>query len=557
MNLKRLLAGVLACRIVGGALPAVVETADKAVITANAEATVPSNLTLVGKGSEGDFSCNYYSDGSLLIDGYDGKESVVTIPESINGKKVRSFLVDFYYFGITITDVYVPGSVALLGNNTTYKVDEAIEKMKSNGITLHIVGDIPDTPEPDKVPYTYKTLNDGTIEITGWDRTATEAVIPSEVNGIAVTSIGFFAFSRCTELLKITIPDSVKSIDDSAFYYCENLTSVTIPNSVTSIDSEAFRYCHSLTEVNIPDSVTEIGGEVFKDTPWLESKQAENPLVIVNGILIDGTTCTGDVVIPDNVTSICHSAFSSCSGLTSIIIPDGVTSIDNGTFHGCYNLTSVIISDSVTSIKNWAFECCSSLTEITIPNSVTSIGMAAFNECKSLTEITIPNSVTSIGTVAFSQCTEFKKINILNPNCEIADSGTTFFNGYDDAFNYTGLYFNGTIYGYEGSTAQAYAEKHGRNFVSLGEAPEKSSETGDIDGDGKIDSSDASIALSEYSLLSTGKEGNFSESQKKLADLNKDGTIDASDASLILAYYSYAATSGTDSIDVFLEKQGY
>ena len=80
--------------------------------------------------------------------------------------------------------------------------------------------------------------------------------IPSTINGYSVTSIGRYAFSDCSELTSVTIPDSVTSIGSSAFYNCSGLTSVTIPNSVTSIGGEAFSGCSGLTSVTIPDSVT-------------------------------------------------------------------------------------------------------------------------------------------------------------------------------------------------------------------------------------------------------------------------------------------------------------
>ena len=184
-------------------------------------------------------------------------------------------------------------------------------------------------------------------------------VIPEEVTYMnrtrSVTSIGQNAFSDCSALTSITIPNSVTSIGESAFRGCSGLTSVTIPNSVTSIGGGAFEECSRLTSVTIPNSVTSIG----------------------------------------------VGAFSGCKSLTSVTIPNSVTSIQYGAFRGCSGLTSVTIPNSVTSIGSAAFEYCTGLTSITIPNSVTSIGGGAFRDCKNLTSVTIPNSVTSIGNEAF------------------------------------------------------------------------------------------------------------------------------------------------------------
>lgn len=114
----------------------------------------------------------------------------------------------------------------------------------------------------------------------------------------------------------------------------------------------SFRGCSKLTDITIPESITYIGKEAFSFTPWLKARQAENPLVIVNHIVVDGQTCTGDVVIPDGVTDIANYAFSSDFGLvtacstqmTSVTIPDSVTRIGSSAFSGCKGLRRVKLS---------------------------------------------------------------------------------------------------------------------------------------------------------------------------------------------------------------------
>ena len=89
-----------------------------------------------------------------------------------------------------------------------------------------------------------------------------DVVIPSTIDGTAVTTIGDNAFSN-KSLQSVTIPNSVTSIGDLAFYK-NSLTSVTIPNSVTSIGDWAFSD-NSLTSVTIPNSVTSIGELAFRN----------------------------------------------------------------------------------------------------------------------------------------------------------------------------------------------------------------------------------------------------------------------------------------------------
>ena len=221
----------------------------------------------------------------------------------------------------------------------------------------------------------------------------------------------------------------------SPAYDNENIKKVVIEDGVTSIGEYAFSGCRSLTDITIPGSVTSIGDSAFQNTTWLKNKQNESPLVIVNGILIDGRTCSGEVTIPNNVTSIGNYAFYECTGLTSIEIPEGVKSIGANAFSDCTGLTSITIPKSVTSIGDEAFSGTPWLTnkqqdnplvivngilidgttcsgEVTIPYGVTSIGNFAFYNCTGLTSISIPKSVTSIGTYTFSGCGNLTEITV-------------------------------------------------------------------------------------------------------------------------------------------------
>ncbi len=139
------------------------------------------------------------------------------------------------------------------------------------------------------------------------------------------------------------------------------------------------------------------------------------------------TSKSGEFVIPASiahdgseyaVTSIGYSAFSNCSGLTSVEIPRSVTSIGDYAFEICSGLTSVEIPGSLTEIGSWAFYGCTGLISIEIPSSVASIGSAAFRYCTGLISIEIPSSVTSIGDNPFSGCRSLTEIDVDadNPN---------------------------------------------------------------------------------------------------------------------------------------------
>lgn len=164
--------------------------------------------------------------------------------------------------------------------------------------------------------FKYKLYSNGDAEITKYTGRDSKLTVPETLAGHKVLRIGVSAFSDCSNLTSITIPDSVTSIGVCAFYHCSNLTSISIPDSVTCIDEHAFYYCSNLTSITIPDSAASIGRFAFYSCNNLTS-----------------------IIIPDSVTSIGEHAFSWCDSLTSITIPDSVTSIGVGAFSYCAKLT--------------------------------------------------------------------------------------------------------------------------------------------------------------------------------------------------------------------------
>ena len=331
--------------------------------------------------------------------------------------------------------------------------------------------------------FQYSVLDDGTVEITGYNGSAEKVDIPAEIDGKSVTSIGNRAFNGCTSLTSITIPNSVTEIGSGAFSSCTSLTSIKIPDSVMQIGDYVFVGCTNLIEIQvetdnkfyssdkgvlfnknkteiicypagikdtiylIPSSVTSIGKRAFQNCSNLINIKIPDRVSYIGSIAFADCTSLTSITIPNSVTSLGNSAFSGCASLTSITIPDSVTSISGGAFGNCTSLTSITIPDSVTSIggnafsntallKNqttsekyvgkWVIDCDDDAKSVTIKNGTVGIADFAFYDCPSLTSVTIPNSVTSMGEQAFGECVSLLGITIPNGMTSIDEN--TFYN---------------------------------------------------------------------------------------------------------------------------------
>ena len=409
--------------------------------------TIPASVTTVGpnpfrvpKLKLCNQSTHFYVEDNVLFTAdkkhliaYCSRQTSYSIPNSVTS------IGDSAFSGCSrLTSLTIPDTVTSIGDSAFKGCSSLTSLTIPNSVTS--IGDSAfwncKSLTSLTIPESVSSIGDSAFYLC---ESLTSLTIPD-----SVTSIGDSAFDTCSSLISLTIPNSVTSIGDWAFIGCSSLTSLTIPNSVTSIGMGAFSWCSSLTSLTIPDSVTSIGKRAFAGCsrltmltiPSSVTTIGSNPFVKLKVQLNnesshfyveDNVLFTADksqliaycsrqtsYSIPNSVTTIGDSAFSSCESLTTLTIPNSVTSIGNSAFSSCESLTSLTIPDSVTAIGDSAFDKCKSLTSLTIPNSVTAIGDSAFWNCSSLTSLTIPDSVTSIGDSAFSYCSSLTTLTIPN-----------------------------------------------------------------------------------------------------------------------------------------------
>ena len=223
----------------------------------------------------------------------------------------------------------------------------------------------------------------------------------------------------------------MKTIGDCAFSSCSKLNSITLPNSVTTIKDDAFRSCSSLTSITIPGSVNNIGYHAFADCEGLTSVIISSPFKSIPSGAFSGCDNLSSLTIPSSLISIGSEALRFCKKLNKIYITDleawcniefdsSVWGYDTEPFDEGFHLfinekeiKDLIIPSSITNIKDYVFKRCSGLTSVKIPNSVTIIGNSAFMDCNNLTQITIGNGIKKIGWMAFAKCSELKDVYCL------------------------------------------------------------------------------------------------------------------------------------------------
>lgn len=205
---------------------------------------------------------------------------------------------------------------------------------------------------PSESAFTWEDT-DGGVMLTGYTGEDTAIIIPEQLGGMDVVSIGSNVFTNVA-VTGVKIPDTVVAIEERAFFYCTTLVEIQLGNSVESIGNEAFEGCVALATVQLDDRLQTIGEMAFGMCASLK-----------------------EIVLPNGLQEICGGAFGS-SGLERITIPGTVGTIGKQAFTTCSSLSEVVIEDGVKSIEGKAFEDCDALVRVEIPESVENFGYAVF-----------------------------------------------------------------------------------------------------------------------------------------------------------------------------------
>ena len=342
-----------------------------------------------------------------------------------------------------------------------------------------------DAPKPSE-GLSFVSNGNGTCYISGVGECSDKNIIIPEYSpeGLKVVAIGKKAFSNAysvetvvipatvericedafsyTYITSVTIPNSVKQIDNYAFYGCLYLESVTIPGSVEFLGESVFENCRYLEEViieegvkslalytfkncvnlktvNLPDSLVSIGNLAFRDAGityttldgckylgneanpyrWLIGvvDSSQNTFTIspdtkfIGENAFYGTKLTS-IELPEGLLGIDLGAFSGCTGINAIVLPESLEFIGRSAFNGCTYLKSIVFPENLKQIDFRAFYKCTSLSEVTFGSGLREIGIEAFSTCTSLTSVSLPDGLEILSDAAFCNCTALTTVSV-------------------------------------------------------------------------------------------------------------------------------------------------
>ena len=209
-----------------------------------------------------------------------------------------------------------------------------------------------------------------------------------------------------TCLTKVTIT-SGDTIQPGAFSGCSTIKTIVLPDTITTIGNNAFQNS-GIESINIGENIIAIGSNAFSGCTNLESIDLSSMDMNTSGAslganIFNGATKLKEVLLPKNIKSIPQSMFMGCVKLEEFTISETVTTLGNSSFSGCSSLESVQVLGNLQSIGESAFYECKLLEEFTLPSTLTSIGASAFYNT-GLKDITIPSGMTTIGNYAFMGC---------------------------------------------------------------------------------------------------------------------------------------------------------
>ena len=404
-------------------------------------ATLAFSGTIASAETSGDFTYTV-KDGKATITKYNGTATNLTIPSTLGGAKVTTIARNSFTGNNTIVNLTIPATVTSIDSVASYDQDEAAFYACKKLQTVTFVEGTSDAYIGDyafencvallsvDIPGNYVSIGHGAF--ANCSMMTSMKFNPSSYS-YANQTIYSYAFSGCTKLKSISLPNTLKTIGEFSFQGTA-ITNLVVPEGVTVIKRAAFRNCGNLLSVSFPSTLTSIDSVpsydsdegVFYNCSKLQSvtfaKGEADAYIGDHSFYL--CVALQSLEIPGNYVSIGHSAFNACYMLKSVTFEQSSYSFPNQiiysyAFSDCGKLKTVSLPTTLKSIGGFSFQG-TAITDFVIPEGVANIDRGAFRNCDYLVSVSIPSTVTSIEGVAsydsdegvFYNCTRLETVTI-------------------------------------------------------------------------------------------------------------------------------------------------
>lgn len=279
--------------------------------------------------------------------------------------------------------------------------------------------------------FTYEKNEEGGVTLTDYNSLSGNGYVevPENLGGKPVTVIGSFCFSKTENLRAITLPPTVRLIENRAFQNCVNLESVHLNEGLKRLDSSAFYGCTNLRVIHLPDSLETIARSAFQDctallditgggslqtiedesvfanTAWADVQDGD--LLMLNGVVfgLKGAP-EGVLILPEDACRVMDDVFRGANAVTAVVFPAGIISLGNNAFSSMAALERVIFQggERLQKVGDSLFADCPELRYADL-TGVKNIGRRMFAKCGNL-ETVAAEDARSVGSAAFSGCSQ-------------------------------------------------------------------------------------------------------------------------------------------------------
>ena len=470
------IAGLLICAY--SAVPAVNAFAEEYLVEGATEATTSADTYTIS----GDFMYSLTTDGNICIEDCTSTAEDLVIPDTIDGITVTELgktALGKDHENSQFKTVTLPASINYISAENpfvyctqlnTIKVAEdnkdycAVDGVLYNKDKSELICfpsckkeegiDIPDTVKKIGASAFYNTVlldikMPDSLEQVEHFAFASTNLTSADFSNTKLEYLDDYAFTNCTHLHEVLLPDTVEHIGGGTFAGCTGLDKITLPKNLQTIGQYAF-FDTGLTEVIIPDSVQSIGYCAFgyyisasgqtasKDEAFIiVGKQGSAAALYAHDTDSDydyknnfsfltpeqyeekqlemqalNSTRSGDY---DYAVVDGQVALITCYSTEDVItVPDTIDGKKvDAIYTSCFNIScpasEIIIPEGIKEIKRRAFYECGNLKKITTPASLKTIGDNAFDSCKALEHVEFLG-VENIGSQIFRECTALKTV---------------------------------------------------------------------------------------------------------------------------------------------------